>query len=246
MYKDNILLDNSEIMLNTSNIKNEEKITNNISVTDIELNLSEARKINKGKGKYITIKFNKEKIDNELEILLKTISDSFKKILKYYKITKVPKVLFVGLGNKDFACDKFGSTIIEKICLDDNSYKIYKNVLGSTNIKSTDFIRNLTGIIDVDLVVVFDSLKAESTERLGKTIQIATTGLSPGSAFSKKVSIIDQKTIKKPVINVGIPTIINIKKEAGLNEDLIVTTNDIDMLVDNLSTIISISINRIF
>ena len=93
MYKDNILLDNSEIMLNTSNIKNEEEITNNISVTDIELNLSEARKINKGKGKYITIKFNKEKIDNELKYIVNQLQKNLSNVDKledkiYFEMSK--------------------------------------------------------------------------------------------------------------------------------------------------------------
>ena len=244
MNKDNIFLDNSEILINSSQIKRKENITENISVTDVLLNKSEAKKINKNPGRYITISFNKDKIDNELEILLKEVVTSLKEILKYLKVGKT-KPLFVGLGNKDFACDKFGSTIIEKIVIDNNSYKIYKNVLANTNIDSTLFIKNLASSLNANVVIVFDSLKAENLARLGSTIQIATTGLSPGSAFNSKVNIIDNKTIKKPVICIGIPTIVSIK-ESCENKDLVVTTNDIDLLVDNLSSIVSIAINRLF
>lgn len=244
MNKDNIFLDNSDIYINSSQIKKKENITENISITDIILSKSEAKKINKKEGRYITITFNKDKIDNELEILLNQIVLSLKEILKYLKVNK-PKPLFIGLGNKDFACDKFGSTMIEKIVIDNNSYKIYKNVLSNTNIDSTLFIKNLSGSINSNVVVVFDSLKAENLSRLGSTIQISSTGLSPGSAFNTKSNVIDIKTIKKPVICIGIPTIINIK-EFNQNKDLIVTVNDIDLLVDNLSSIISIAINRLF
>ena len=66
-------------------------------------------------------------------------------------------------------------------------------------------------LTDTDLVIVFDSLKANHISRLGSTIQLATSGLSPGSAYSDKMSVIDKSSIKKPVINIGVPTIINLK-----------------------------------
>ena len=98
--------------------------------------------------------------------------------------------------------------------------------MGKTNIKSTSFIRNLANLIDSDLVIVFDSLKANDISRLGTTIQIATTGLCPGSAYIDSKVVIDKSTIKRPVINIGIPTIINLKSIEKDMPSLIVSTNN--------------------
>ena len=229
MYKDMMFLDSSENLINSSEIQSKMKVSENISISDIELNNKEAKKIGKSKGKYITITFNKNKLSSELECLIDTICSSIKSILDYLKLSSKCSVLFVGLGNKSFACDKFGNSIIEKISLSNKSFKIYKDVLANTNIKSIDFIKCMSVLTDTDLVIVFDSLKANHISRLGSTM-----------------SVIDKSSIKKPVINIGVPTIINLKSIMNENPNLIVSTNDVDDLVSNLSSIISIAINRVF
>lgn len=240
MYKDKMFLDCSENLINLSSIKESVDLNECISYNEITLNSIDSKKLNKSKGKYITIKFNNKNLDKYLEDLINLIEKSIYKLYSYLNIKKNPKMLFVGLGNKDYACDKFGYKIIEKIDININNYKIYKDVIGKTNISSVEFIKNLLNIVDVDLVIVFDSLMSKDKELLGTTIQLSNTGLSPGSAFGSKVVEINKKTIKKPVINIGIPTIINLQ-----DDNLVVTTNNIDDIVENLSTIISIAINRI-
>lgn len=246
MFKDNVFIDASSLLINSSSIKKYESVTDYIKVNDIELNSKDAKVINRNKGKYITITFEKENISNELEILLDLIVNSIKDVLKYLKVNKRSRVLFVGLGNKDFACDAFGYKVIEKLNISNNTFKMYKDVMGKTNIKSTSFIRNLANLIDSDVVIVFDSLKANDISRLGTTIQIATTALCPGSAYIDTKVVIDKSTIKRPVINIGIPTIINLKSIEKDMPSLIVSTNNVDELVDDTSTIISIALNRLF
>lgn len=246
MFKDNVFIDASNLLINSSSIKKDESVTDYIKINDIELNSKDAKVINRNKGKYITITFDKENIGNELEILLELIVSSIKDVLKYLKVSERSRVLFVGLGNKDFACDAFGYKIIEKLNINNNTFKMYKDVMGKTNIKSTSFIRNLANLIDADLVIVFDSLKANDVSRLGNTIQIATTGLCPGSAYMDTGVVIDKSTIKRPVINIGIPTIINLKSIEKDMPNLIVSINSVDELVDDTSTIISIALNRLF
>ena len=112
MFKDNVFIDASSLLINSSSIKKDESVTDYIKVNDIELNSKDAKVINRNKGKYITITFEKENISNELEILLDLIVNSIKDMLKYLKVNKSSRVLFVGLGNKDFACDALGYKVI--------------------------------------------------------------------------------------------------------------------------------------
>ena len=123
---------------------------------------------------------------------------------------------------------------------------MYKDVEGLTNIKSVEFTKAMSELVEADLVLVFDSLKAEHISRLGSTIQISTGGLYPGSAVSSKKSELSKRTIKRNVISIGVPTIINMKNVEDNNPDLLVSTKDIDRVVDDLSSILSISINRLF
>ena len=89
MYKDMMFLDSSENLINSSEIQSKVNVSENISISDIELNNKEAKKIGKSKGKYITITFNKNKLSSELECLIDTICSSIKSILDLHVISLV-------------------------------------------------------------------------------------------------------------------------------------------------------------
>lgn len=245
MFKDNIFIEESEKLINSSELTKEEKI-DEFEFREIDIDARLAKQIGRNKGKYITISFDKETVTNKIEELIELINKSIKSMIEYLKLPKKIKVLFIGLGNKDITSDKFGYLCIEKIAVSNKTYKMYKDVEGITNIKSVEFTRALADLVEADLIFVFDSLKAEHISRLGSTIQISTGGLYPGSAMSDKKSELSKKTIKRCVISIGVPTIINMKNIENNNPDLLVSTKDIDRVVDDLSSILSISINRLF
>lgn len=245
MYKDNIFIEDSEKLINTSEINSKKEEKNGITIEEVELNSKEAKQINRNKGKYITITFKKDMNSETIEELINSVTTSIKTMLEYLKITEKAKVLFLGLGNKNITSDKFGQSIIEKIGVVNKTFKIYKDVEGVTNIKSLDFIKAISELVEADLVILFDSLQANHVSRLGTTIQISTGGLTISSGNTKKQEL-SKKTIKKNIISIGVPTIINMKSVAEKNPDLLVSTKDIDEIVDNTSSIISIAINRLF
>lgn len=246
MYKDNILIESSEKLINSSAISEENEDENGIKISKITLDSKNAKMIERNKGRYITISYDKENAGKIVEELINAIVKSFEDLFDYLKIPKKKRVLFVGLGNKDVTSDSFGYLTIEKIEATGKIHKIYKDTLGITNINSVDFTKALSELLEPDLVIVFDSLKAEHITRLGSTIQLSTGGLYPGSAITSKKCELSKKTIKANVICVGIPTIINMKDITLENPDLLVSTKDIDKVVDNMSSLLSIAINRLF
>lgn len=247
MFKDNIFIEQSEKLLNSSELTKSKEVSKSIKINEITVDRDLSKKLNRSKGKYITITYNKEEMNSEkIEKLISLITSSLNNMLEELKLSKKSKVLFIGLGNKDITSDKFGYLVIEKISAGNKLYKMYKNVEGLTNIKSVDFTKYLAEMLEVDLVVVFDSLKAEHINRLGTTIQIATGGLYPGSALTEKSQELSKKTIKKEVICIGVPTTINLSVIKKGNPDLLVSSKDIDIIVDDISSIISIAINRLF
>ena len=240
MNKDFLFLEDSDILINSSVIDNKTKITDNIEISKIDLSKEDAKKINKPKGLYTTITFNKEAVGNEIEKLLDLLKNEIKNTFDYLKVKKNKKILFVGLGNKNITLDKLGFLTIEKISVSNNTYKIYKDVEGLTNIDTINFIKSLVKDLEIDLVVLIDSLKAHSIERIGSTVQISTSGLNVGS--KKEIS---KKTIKANTISIGVPTLIDMKEINDINPSLLITTMDIDDIVDNSSSIISIAINKL-
>ncbi len=58
---------------------------------------------------------------------------------------------------------------------------ISTGVLGDTGIESAEIIRGVAGEIKPSCVIAVDALAATSAQRLGTTVQISNTGISPGS-----------------------------------------------------------------
>ena len=241
MNKDNLFYEDSEVLINSSKISEKRDISKNISITKIDLTKEEGIKINRPKGLYTTIFYNNDAVKDEIEKLIELTTNSIKESLEYLKINKKNRILFVGIGNKNLSVDKLGYLLIDKIVVSGNTHKTYKDIKAFTNIETTDFIKSLVKSLGIDLVIVVDSLKAENIERLGTTIQISTAGLKP--LKNKEIS---KKTVSAKVISIGVPTIIDMKSLSKDNPSILVTTDKVDEIVENNSSILSIAINRLF
>jgi spore protease len=86
---------------------------------------------------------------------------------------------------------------------------ISPGVLGITGIETAEIIKGVVEKIKPELVIVVDALAAGSVERIATTIQIADTGVSPGSGIGNKRTGINKDTMGVPVIAIGIPTVVN-------------------------------------
>ncbi len=242
MYKDNIFMEEAEKLINSSKLGGITTTNEGFKVSEIKVDGKLGKNINRNRGLYTTITFDNSTISKNLEEFITLIKEKLESMLKFLSIKKGDKVLFVGLGNKEVTSDKLGYLTIEKIAVSNKVYKIYKDVYASTNIKSSLFIKSLVSALDARLVIIIDSLLANNIERLGNTLQLSTGGLN----ISSKKEEISKSTIKCNVISIGVPTLINLKNIKVSNPNLLVTTNEIDRIVEDLSSILSIVINRIF
>ena len=200
------------------NIDVVEKIEEEIKVTEVIIDEESSKKLNKKKGKYVTIEFD----DVTDEVNFDKVKEVFKKELqKFINLSKEELVLIVGLGNEYSTADSLGPLSINEITvtnhlyeldmLDDNYYRvcaIAPSVTGKTGIETFKIIKSIVKSIKPGLVIVIDSLASSSLERLNRTIQITDTGISPGSGIGNKRKEISYKTLNTPVIAIGIPTVV--------------------------------------
>ena len=80
-------------------------------------------------------------------------------------------------------------------------------VLGITGIESAEIIKG-GWKIQPELIIAIDAL-AGSVDRIGTTIQIADTGVSPGSGIGNKRTGINRETMGVLTIAIGVPTVVN-------------------------------------
>ena len=185
-------------------------------------------------------------------------------------------VLVAGLGNEDITPDALGPRCISLLFatrhipdalardIGLSSLRpvagIVPGVLGKTGMESSEIISGIAKKIEPSAVIVIDALAARSTERLGRTVQLSNTGISPGSGVGNHRQTINEETLGVPVIAIGVPTVVDgrtlafdILEKAGVDESTIkssdmkdsmmVTPKEVDALIERASRLIAMAIN---
>jgi spore protease len=195
--------------------------------------------------------------------------------------------LVVGLGNRFVTPDALGPRVVDKIYVTRHITKympdllqkklkevsaIAPGVLGVTGVETAEVVRGVVKSVQPALIIVIDSLASRRAARISTTIQLADTGISPGSGVGNVRAELNRESLGVPVIAIGVPmvvyastiskdTISLIADETGLHNDeeklldladkvisehvgpLIVTPKDIDTILDYMSTILADGIN---
>ena len=86
---------------------------------------------------------------------------------------------------------------------------IIPGVMGQTGMESTEIVRGIVNETHPDLVIAIDALAARSCRRLNRTVQIADTGIHPGSGVGNHRCGLTEKTLGVPVIGIGVPTVVD-------------------------------------
>jgi len=196
----------------------------NSSVTTVKVVEEQAeRLIGKPRGNYITIESPALRENNRLahqevaEILARKLSSLI-------NLPENANILLVGLGNWNATPDSLGPKVIDHSMVTRHLFKyapeelsegmrpvsaIAPGVLGITGIETAEIIKGVVEKIQPELMIVIDSLAASSVDRIATTVQIADTGISPGSGIGNKRAGINRESMGIPVIAIGIPTVVH-------------------------------------
>lgn len=220
------------------------------------------------KYNYTNIMFNNINLNINQEILKSALIRELKKYLKKYNLTSNSKILVVGLGNRNIISDSLGvktisyvkPTVWIKNITNSNIPSIYTFIPGvynDTGLMAYKSIKALVKELKINLVIIIDSLISNSIDYLNKMVQITDKGITPGSGICNYQEEISFKTLKRPVIVLGVPTAIEastiIKDVLKIDDekisykegyDLIVSKKDIDIFINIMCKILGTSINK--
>ncbi|MFZ7104488.1 MAG: GPR endopeptidase [Peptococcaceae bacterium] len=183
-----------------------------------------ASRIGKPPGKYITIESDVLRINNKSyhKDLSDILAQKLKDILPFQ--SENDSVLIVGLGNWNATPDALGPQVVEKTMATRHLYgkvpqeltnglravsAIAPGVLGITGIETAEIIKGIVEKTNPSVIIAIDALAAGDVSRIGATIQIADTGINPGSGVGNKRSGLNQETMGIPVIAIGVPTVVH-------------------------------------
>lgn len=220
----------------------EEEIYDDIVVTRINLTDKDKINTNKEKGKYITISFNDVTNYEDRNRLGKVLVKELNNIFISKNIKDDDTCLIVGLGNEKSTPDALGALTVKDILVTRHLFLLKQNVTdgirnvcaitpgvtGETGIETSDLILDIITSVKPNFLIVIDSLKASSVDRVNKTIQITDTGITPGSGVNNhRVPILESK-IGIPIIAIGIPTVVDVST---------IMTDTMNMLLEHISYI---------
>lgn len=197
-----------------------------IKVTNIHVQTDQAAQtIGKMKGHYITIEVPElRNKDSELQDRVATkFAKLFEKFLVDMGISKSAKVLVIGLGNWNVTPDALGPLVVENLMVTRHYFELMPDqvspgyrpvsavapgVLGITGIESSEIVQGIVEKSKPDLVIAVDALASKALERVNTTIQIADTGIHPGSGIGNKRKGLTHEILGVPVIAIGVPTVV--------------------------------------
>ncbi len=196
-------------------------------------------------------------------------------------------ILIIGLGNRNVTPDALGPLAVEhlditrhlvkeygKYALDGEADRLVSavvpGVMGQTGMETVEIVRGIVEETEPDFVIAIDALAARSVRRLNRTIQIADTGIAPGSGVGNHRNAITEETVGVPVIAIGVPTVVDAAtivgdsieeyvakcRDEGMRENkehlippylygMFVTPKDIDETMERTSYTISEALNAL-
>ena len=198
-----------------------------IRITKVKIETEKgARAMGKPVGTYITMEApNMAVPDEEYH---REISEELAKYIK--ELIKIEKedyvVLVAGLGNRQVTPDALGPHVVDNLAITRHIVKEYgkyamgedavhmtsaivPGVMAQTGMETLEIIKGIVKETKPDLVIAVDALAARNSKRLNRTIQIADTGINPGSGVGNHRNGITEETIGVPVLAIGVPTVVD-------------------------------------
>ena len=144
--------------------------------------------------------------------------------------------MVVGLGNWNVTPDALGPKVINRLMVTRHMIQIAPDqvqdglrpvcaispgVMGITGIETGEIIKGVVEKVRPDVLICIDALASRKLDRVNTTIQLADTGIVPGSGVGNKRMELSKKTLGIPVIAIGVPTVVDAATIANDAIDLV-------------------------
>ncbi len=184
-----------------------------------------AEKLGKVMGSYITIEARglRRKDPQLQEEVSQALARELGLLMGLEKEAK-KTVLVIGLGNWNVTPDALGPRVVQGLLVTRHILALEPEtlgpgfrsvaalspgVLGLTGVETGEIVQGLVEKVRPDMILTVDALAARNMERLHTTIQIADTGIHPGSGVGNRRLPINRETMGMPVYALGVPTVVD-------------------------------------
>lgn len=256
-------------------VQSSESLRDGYSVTTVRItNQQGEQALGKPVGTYITLELAglKRREQDSFPRAVHALADELRPLLP---VRQGECVLVVGLGNRAITPDNIGPCAVEHTLVTRHLVEqvpdhfghlrpvaaLAAGVLATTGVESGELVRAVVDRLHPSCVIAVDALASRSLSRICSTIQLADTGITPGSGVGNHRTALNKETLGVPVIALGVPTVVDVatlcadvlaeagkgelEPEAlqGIGSGLMVTPRDIDQSASDLAKVIGFGIN---
>lgn len=203
-------------------VEAEEEERNGFSLFHVRvLDESGAQALGKPVGSYCTLEAERffPRGDGRFSALAETLAGAIREMLDGTS----GATLVVGLGNTEITPDALGPTAVRFVFptrhLKKAGHALFKDfsevavcapgVLASSGIESARQIAAICREIRPARVIVIDALAGADPGRLCRSVQIADSGIAPGSGVGNDRAPLSRDTLGVPVLSIGVPTVVD-------------------------------------
>lgn len=204
-------------------VRVKESTDQGVIVTEVEIYEESAEKLmGKPRGHYITLDVPTF-TDRDPDLKHRLMSQLTNQLKELLPQDTAKSVLVVGLGNWNATPDALGPRVVERLLVTRHLGAVVPKdiqdrmrpvsavapgVLGTTGIETLDIIRGIVSEAKPDMVIAIDALAARNLDRLLGSVQIADTGIHPGSGVGNRRQGLTEESVGVPVIAIGVCTVV--------------------------------------
>ncbi len=209
---------------------------NEVAITRVHVNTPQGeQKVGKPIGSYITLDIPKIR-EKSRDLYEKSCRMLARELENLIHLDKKDTVLIVGLGNWNVTADALGPRVAQYVLVTRHIYEylpqevdsterpvcaISPGVLGITGIETGHIVKGIVDNVKPALVIAVDALASRSMNRVNASLQLANTGIAPGSGVGNKRTALTRETLGVPVIAIGVPTVVDAATMASDTLDLV-------------------------
>lgn len=204
---------------------------NEIRITRVEIRTENgAKAMGKPTGTYLTLETPNLAVPDEErhQVIAEKLSGCLMELIRRNTSGKWKdlSVLVAGLGNREVTPDALGPYVADHLTVTRHIVKEYgkyamgadhaclvsavvPGVMGQTGMESAEIVRGIVNETKPDLVIAVDALAARNSKRLNRTVQIADSGIHPGSGVGNHRCGMTEAALGIPVIGIGVPTVVD-------------------------------------
>lgn len=222
--------------------------------------------LGKPPGRYLTLELEPQRL-RESGYRRRAIQLLAEQLQTLLNLRERDPVLVVGLGNAAVTPDAVGPRLLEHLLvtrhLPITSLRpvagLIPGVLGCTGVESLEVVQGVVERMQPARVLVADALVSREPNRIGTTVQVADTGIVPGSGIGNHRAAMNETTLGVPVIALGVPTVVDARtlcldllgSSGQIAEPTLlpapgwmVTPREIDPVIDQIATLLGMAVNQ--